>query len=46
MVGGRDRAALLEATAVLAIGVWWSGGEERHAFPSPALAPGAVDDDA
>ncbi|MFI9206028.1 NADPH-dependent F420 reductase [Streptomyces sp. NPDC053048] len=42
--GGLDRAALLEAAAVLAIGVWWSGGEARHAFPAPALAPGAVDD--
>ncbi|WP_260867500.1 NAD(P)-binding domain-containing protein [Streptomyces sp. SAJ15] len=43
--GGLDRAALLEATAVFAIGVWWSGGEARHAFPAPALAPGAVDDE-
>ncbi|MFD8751781.1 NADPH-dependent F420 reductase [Kitasatospora sp. NPDC059577] len=42
--GGLDRAGLLEATAVFAIGVWWSGGEARHVFPSPALAPGAVDD--
>ncbi|MFH8367750.1 NADPH-dependent F420 reductase [Streptomyces sp. NPDC018031] len=42
--GGTDRAALLEATAVFAVGVWWSGGEARHAFPAPALAPGAVDD--
>ncbi|WP_431042860.1 NAD(P)-binding domain-containing protein [Streptomyces sp. P1-3] len=42
--GGLDRAALLEATAVFAIGVWWSGGEARHAFPAPALAPGAIDD--
>ncbi|WP_225882330.1 NADPH-dependent F420 reductase [Streptomyces aureocirculatus] len=42
--GGLHRAALLEATAVFAIGVWWSGGETRHAFPAPALAPGAVDD--
>ncbi|MFJ9771107.1 NADPH-dependent F420 reductase [Kitasatospora sp. NPDC101157] len=42
--GGLDRAGLLEATAVFAIGVWWSGGEARHLFPSPALAPGAVDD--
>ncbi|MEU2561041.1 NAD(P)-binding domain-containing protein [Streptomyces longispororuber] len=42
--GGLDRAGLLEAAAVLAIGVWWSGGEARHAFPAPALAPGAVDD--
>ncbi|MFF7991299.1 NADPH-dependent F420 reductase [Kitasatospora xanthocidica] len=43
--GGLARAGLLEATAVFAIGVWWSGGEARHAFPSPALAPGATDDD-
>ncbi|MFK0258307.1 hypothetical protein [Streptomyces sp. NPDC090445] len=42
--GGIDRAALLEATAVFAIGVWWSGAEARFAFPAPALAPGAVDD--
>ncbi|WP_078990909.1 NADPH-dependent F420 reductase [Streptomyces sp. XY413] len=41
--GGLDRAALLEATAVFAIGVWWSGAEARLAFPAPALAPGAVD---
>ncbi|MFB7368898.1 NADPH-dependent F420 reductase [Streptomyces sp. NPDC056222] len=43
--GGLSRAALLESSAVLAIGVWWSGGEARHAFPSPALAPGAIDDE-
>ncbi|MER7765275.1 NAD(P)-binding domain-containing protein [Kitasatospora sp. NPDC096140] len=43
--GGLDRAGLLEATAVFAIGVWWSGGEARRVFPSPALAPGAADDD-
>jgi predicted dinucleotide-binding enzyme len=43
--GGLDRAGLLEATAVFAIGIWWSGGEARHAFPSPALAPGATDDE-
>ncbi|GGS32237.1 hypothetical protein Snoj_26910 [Streptomyces nojiriensis] len=42
--GGLSRAALLESAAVLAVGVWWSGGEVRHVFPSPALAPGAVDD--
>ncbi|MFH9348809.1 NADPH-dependent F420 reductase [Kitasatospora sp. NPDC017646] len=42
--GGLDRAGLLEAVAVFAIGVWWSGGEARHVLPSPALAPGAVDD--
>ncbi|MEU8825405.1 NAD(P)-binding domain-containing protein [Streptomyces sp. NPDC048636] len=43
--GGLHRAALLEATAVFAIGVWWSGGEARHAFPAPALAPGAIGDE-
>ncbi|MFI8321645.1 NADPH-dependent F420 reductase [Streptomyces sp. NPDC085529] len=43
--GGLSRAAVLEATAVFAIGVWWSGGEARHALPAPALAPGAVDDE-
>ncbi|MET9693216.1 NAD(P)-binding domain-containing protein [Streptomyces sp. NPDC006514] len=43
--GGLSRAALLESAAVLAVGVWWSGGEARHMFPSPALAPGAVDDE-
>ncbi|MFD0367551.1 NADPH-dependent F420 reductase [Streptomyces sp. NPDC127114] len=43
--GGLSRAALLESTAVLAIGVWWSGAEARHILPSPALAPGAVDDE-
>ncbi|MFC0597599.1 NAD(P)-binding domain-containing protein [Streptomyces palmae] len=43
--GGLDRAGLLEATAVFAIGVWWSGGEARHAFPAPAIAPGAIDDE-
>lgn len=42
--GGLDRATLLEATALFAIGVWWSGGQARHAFPAPALAPGAIDD--
>ncbi|MFF5014913.1 NADPH-dependent F420 reductase [Streptomyces sp. NPDC001165] len=42
--GGLERAVLLEAAAVFAIGVWWSGSEVRHAFPAPALAPGAVDD--
>ncbi|MFG2842018.1 NADPH-dependent F420 reductase [Kitasatospora sp. NPDC048296] len=42
--GGLDRAGLLEAAAVFAVGVWWSGGEARHVFPSPALAPGAQDD--
>ncbi|MFE1558140.1 NADPH-dependent F420 reductase [Streptomyces sp. NPDC058734] len=43
--GGLSRAGLLEAAAVLAIGMWWSGGEARHCLPSPALAPGAVDDE-
>lgn len=43
--GGLERAGLLEAAAVFAIGVWWSGGEARHVFPSPALAPGAMDDE-
>ncbi|MEV8532402.1 NAD(P)-binding domain-containing protein [Streptomyces sp. NPDC051211] len=42
--GGLARAGLLEAAAVFAIGVWWSGAEARFAFPAPALAPGAVDD--
>ncbi|MFJ3883207.1 NADPH-dependent F420 reductase [Streptomyces sp. NPDC090077] len=42
--GGLDRAALLEATAVFAVGVWWTGAEARFVFPAPALAPGAVDD--
>ncbi|MCX5404680.1 NAD(P)-binding domain-containing protein [Streptomyces sp. NBC_00335] len=42
--GGLDRARLLEATAVFAIGAWWQGAEARFAFPSPALAPGATDD--
>ncbi|GAB2573580.1 NAD(P)-binding domain-containing protein [Streptomyces capparidis] len=32
--GGLDRAAYLEATAAFAIGVWWSGGEPRFAFPA------------
>ncbi|MGW6914747.1 NADPH-dependent F420 reductase [Kitasatospora sp. NPDC054939] len=42
--GGLDRAAVLEAAAVFAVGVWWSGAEARHVFPAPALAPGATDD--
>ncbi|GAT70227.1 NADP oxidoreductase coenzyme F420-dependent [Planomonospora sphaerica] len=37
--GGLSRAAYLEATAVFAIGVWWSGAETRFAFPTPAEAP-------
>ncbi|WP_395297407.1 NADPH-dependent F420 reductase [Kitasatospora hibisci] len=43
--GGLARAGLLESAAVLAIGIWRSGGEARHVFPAPALAPGAVDDE-
>ncbi len=43
--GDLTRAPLLEAAAVFAIGVWWSGAEVRYAFPVPALAPGAVDDE-
>ena len=42
--GGLDRAPLLEAAAVLAVGIWWSGTEIRPVFPTPAHAPGAVDD--
>ncbi|MDG4797605.1 NAD(P)-binding domain-containing protein [Micromonospora sp. WMMD1082] len=37
--GGLARAAYLEATAALAIGLWWAGGQPRAAFPSPAEAP-------
>ncbi|MEV6105309.1 NAD(P)-binding domain-containing protein [Streptomyces sp. NPDC051940] len=33
--GGLDRAPYLEATAALAIGIWWAGGEPRFALPSP-----------
>ncbi|GAA2064639.1 NAD(P)-binding domain-containing protein [Streptomyces albiaxialis] len=36
--GGLARAAYLEATGAFAIGVWWSGGETRHVFPTPAEA--------
>ncbi|MET7970971.1 NAD(P)-binding domain-containing protein [Micromonospora sp. NPDC005305] len=32
--GGLDRAAYLEATAALAIGLWWAGQQPRAAFPS------------
>jgi len=32
--GGLARAAYLEATAALAIGLWWAGGQPRAAFPS------------
>lgn len=42
--GGLGRAAVLEAAAVFAVGIWWSGAEARFVFPAPALAPGAVDD--
>jgi predicted dinucleotide-binding enzyme len=38
--GGLARAAYLEATAALAIGLWRAGGQPRAAFPSPAEAPG------
>lgn len=37
--GGLARAAYLEATAALAIGLWKSGGQPRAAFPSPEQAP-------
>ncbi|TCC00641.1 NADP oxidoreductase [Micromonospora zingiberis] len=37
--GGLARAAYLEATAALAIGMWWAGTQPRAAFPSPAEAP-------
>ncbi|MEV3993541.1 NAD(P)-binding domain-containing protein [Streptomyces sp. NPDC049837] len=37
--GGLHRAGLLEATAVFAIGVWWSGAEVPARFPRPS--PGA-----
>jgi len=37
--GGLARAAYLEATAALAIGLWWAGGHPRAAFPSLAEAP-------
>ncbi|MFG2296422.1 NADPH-dependent F420 reductase [Streptomyces sp. NPDC048603] len=33
--GGLARAAYLEAAAAFAIGVWWSGGTPRNAFPDP-----------
>lgn len=36
--GGLARAAYLEATAALVIGLWWAGGQPRAAFPSPAEA--------
>ncbi|SCL51383.1 hypothetical protein GA0070606_1790 [Micromonospora citrea] len=37
--GGLARAAYLEATAALAIGLWWTGGQPRAAFPSPGEVP-------
>jgi 8-hydroxy-5-deazaflavin:NADPH oxidoreductase len=37
--GGLTRAGYLEATAALAIGLWWAGQQPRTAFPSPAEAP-------
>ncbi|WP_256370795.1 NADPH-dependent F420 reductase [Micromonospora sp. KC721] len=37
--GGLARAAYLEATAALAIGLWWAGQQPRAAFPSLAEAP-------
>jgi predicted dinucleotide-binding enzyme len=37
--GGLVRAAYLEATAALAIGLWWAGGQPRAAFPSLAETP-------
>jgi 8-hydroxy-5-deazaflavin:NADPH oxidoreductase len=37
--GGLTRAAYLEATAALAIGLWWTGQQPRTAFPAMAEAP-------
>jgi predicted dinucleotide-binding enzyme len=37
--GGLARAAYLEATAALAIGLWWAGGQPRAAFPFLAEVP-------
>ncbi|WP_433528364.1 NADPH-dependent F420 reductase [Micromonospora sp. CA-263727] len=37
--GGLARAAYLEATAALAIGLWWAGQQPRTAFPSLAETP-------
>ena len=37
--GGLARAAYLEATAALAIGLWWAGGQPRAAFPSLEEVP-------
>ncbi|GAA3211447.1 NADPH-dependent F420 reductase [Dactylosporangium siamense] len=36
--GGLVRAGYLEATAALAIGMWFAGAEPRWAFPSPSSA--------
>ncbi|MFC5006640.1 NADPH-dependent F420 reductase [Dactylosporangium cerinum] len=36
--GGLVRAGYLEATAALAIGMWFAGAEPRWAFPAPAEA--------
>lgn len=36
--GGLTRAAYLEATAALAIGMWFAGAQPRWAFPAPAGA--------
>lgn len=38
--GGLARAAYLEATAALAIGLWWAGQQPRRAFPSLAETHG------
>ncbi|GAA3123655.1 putative dinucleotide-binding enzyme [Kribbella aluminosa] len=40
--GGLVRAKLLEATAVLAIGIWVGGGDVRGMFPPLAVAIGTV----
>lgn len=40
--GGPERARLLEATAVLAIGIWVSGGDVRGMFPPLEVAFGTV----
>lgn len=37
--GGLARAAYLEATAALAIGLWWAGQQPRATFPSMAEVP-------
>lgn len=43
--GGLRRATLLEATAVLAIGIWVGGGDVRGMFPPLARAFGSVSPD-